>query len=184
MSPSRRTPTPRRSRARASRRPSIPPTSRCGTGSSRRCSSRSARSPLGAVLFAVTARGRGMRRMLPFTAADVYNGALRGRRPPVGAHDEFHPARIAAGLRRDDLRRLRRRRGHRAAGEPRVADAARRLSDPDAARRRADHDRRRPRRRARPQALHGRRAGLGHRPRDSCCCSPRAVPPTSRSPRS
>jgi multicomponent Na+:H+ antiporter subunit A len=32
----------------------------------------------GAVLFGVTARGRGMRRMLPFTAADVYNAALRG----------------------------------------------------------------------------------------------------------
>ena len=87
-------------------------------------------------------------------------------RAPFGGHDELHPARLAAGVRRHDLRRVRRRRGHGAAGRQRVAGAAGRLPDAHAARRRADHDRGGPGRGARAEALHGRRARLGHGPGD------------------
>ena len=64
-------------------------------------------------------------------------------RAAVGRDHELHAARFAPGLRRHDLRRLRRRRGHGPARGHRVAGAARRVPDPDAGRRRADHDRRR-----------------------------------------
>ena len=119
--PSRRTPTRRRSPPPASRRRSIRRTSRCGTGSSRRCGSRSRTIAVGALVFWVTRA----------QAADQAPAALhRGRglqrraarhRAALGADDEPHPARIAAGVRRHDLRRVRRRRGHGAARGRRMA---------------------------------------------------------------
>ena len=131
----------RRRRRRAWRHPRIPRISPCGTASSRRCGSRSAPSPSGPRL-----RGHGAPIVESPHPAVHRGGRLQRRpernRPFVRAHDELHPARLTAGLRRDDLRRVRRRRGHGAARRPGVA----RPSTPSTRRfssRRTAHDRRR-----------------------------------------
>ena len=117
----------------ASHRRSTPRISPCGTGWSRRCGSRSARSRPEQRCSGWSRATGWHRRMLPFTAADVYNAALRGIARLSVITTSFTQRGSLPGVRRHDLRRLRRRRGNRSARRLRVAGAARRLPDADAA---------------------------------------------------
>ncbi len=124
-------------------------------------------------------------RFLRFTAADVYYPRHARGRPALGAQHHAHAARFAAGLRRHDLRRVRRRRGH-------GADRERHRSVPLVG---LAHPRRRSwsRRSWRSPASSpsARRSGytgvvlVSRSPASAWwCCSRRAAPLTSRSRRS
>ena len=131
---SRRTPTPAPASTPGVRRPRSRATWRSGTASSRRSGiSLGTIAASARALFWLTRSDRwdARRRMLPFTAADVYNATLRG----VARARRCSPRALTQrgslpGLRRHDLRRVRRRRGApRCSPAPTWQRAARRVAD-------------------------------------------------------
>ena len=92
------------------------------------------RSSVGSLRLRAHGAIAGVAACCPFTAAGVYNAALRGHRAPVGASTTSFTQRGSLPVYVGTIFVvLRRRRGHRAARRRRVAGAARRLPDPDAA---------------------------------------------------
>ena len=131
-SPSPPTPTRRRPRRPASPPPRAPRASRAVARARARAVdlARHDRRRASLVFCAHGATGVDAAAMLPVHGAPTSTTrALRGIARLSVVDDELHPARLAAGLRRHDLRRVRRRRGHGAARRQRVAGAARRVPD-------------------------------------------------------